>query len=162
MNFKSFTGRVMEINDFSVQQNNSGSGCYKIFMVADREGSVVNFIIEPGTYFVDHVLVRVGDIVTGFYDADAPAPFIYPPQFRAIVMAKEKSGQFVKVDFFDHQLVSSDGSLKLNINRSTPILLENGQSFTGRPSNRELIVVYSNTTRSIPAQTTPHKVIVLC
>lgn len=162
MNFKSFTGRVMEINDFSMQQDYSGSGCYKIFMLTDREGSVVNFIIEPGTYFVDHVLVRVGDIVTGFYDANAPTPFIYPPQYRAIVMAKERSGQFVKVDFFDRRLVSSDGSLKLNLNRSTPILLENGQSFTGTPSDRELIVVYSNTTRSIPAQTTPNKVIVLC
>lgn len=162
MNFASFTGRVMEISDFSVQQNNSGSGCYKIFMVADREGAVVNFVIEPGTYFVNHVLVKVGDIVTGFYDLNEPVPFIYPPQYRAVVMAKERTGQFVKVDFFDRQLVSSDGELKLNINRSTPVLLENGQSFAGRPANRELIVVYSNTTRSIPAQTTPHQVIVLC
>lgn len=162
MNFESFTGRVMEMNDFSVQMNNTGSGCYKMFTVADREGAVVNFVIEPGTYFVDHVLVKVGDIVTGYYDADAPTPFIYPPQYRAIVMAKEKSRQFVKVDHFNRQLVSSDGTLKLNLTRSTPILLENGQSFSGRPENRELVVVYSNTTRSMPAQTTPHKVIVLC
>ncbi|MCM3636652.1 hypothetical protein M3152_02885 [Sporosarcina luteola] len=162
MNFRFFTGRVMEISDFSIRQDDQGSRCYKLFMVADREGSIVNFVIEPGTYFVDHVLVKVGDIVTGFYDANAPTPFIYPPQYRAVVMAKERSDQFVKVEFFDQNLVSSDGSLKLNLNRSTPILLENGQSFAGIPANRELIVIYSTTTRSIPAQTTPHKVIVLC
>ncbi|MCM3744012.1 hypothetical protein M3193_07625 [Sporosarcina luteola] len=162
MNFRFFTGRVMEINDFSIQQDDQGSGCYKIFTVADREGSVVNFVIEPGTYFVDHVLVKVGDIVTGFYDANAPTPLIYPPQYRTVVMAKERADQFVKVDFFDRNLVSSDGTLKLNINRNTPILLENGQLFAGSPANRELIVIYSTTTRSIPAQTTPHKVIVIC
>jgi hypothetical protein len=68
----------------------------------------------------------------------------------------------VKVDFFNYQLVSSDGSLRLNISPDTRILLENGQLFNRNPANRYLVVVYSATTRSIPAQTTPSQIIVMC
>ena len=100
--------------------------------------------------------------VTGFYDADAPVPLIFPPQYRAIVMTIDSPYQSVKVDFFNRQLESSDGSLKLNISPSTQILLENGQLFNRNPANRNLIVVYGATTRSIPAQTTPYQIIVMC
>lgn len=162
MNFQSFSGRVRAINDFFTMPNDPAAGCYKMFSVVDRQGAVVNFVVEPDTYFVDHALVNVGDRVIGFYDADAPAILIYPPQYPAIVMAKEEEGRFVKVDFFNEQLVSSDGNLRLNISDQTAIRLENGQAFTGNLGNRNLVVVYSATTRSIPAQTTPSQVIVLC
>jgi hypothetical protein len=161
-NFLSFTGRVMRIDDFSIMPNDPESGCYKLFSLTDRDGSTVNFVVEPATYFVDHVKVKVGDVVTGFYDADAPVPLIYPPQYRAAVMAKEHPNTFVKVSFFNSQLISSDGSLQLNLSRQTDIVLENGQDFNGNPANRDLIVIYGATTRSIPAQTTPFKIIVLC
>ena len=68
----------------------------------------------------------------------------------------------MKVSFFNSQLLSSDGSLRLNIAPSTQILLENGQLFNRNPANRNLIVVYGATTRSIPAQTTPSQIIVMC
>ncbi|GEN83776.1 hypothetical protein SLU01_20880 [Sporosarcina luteola] len=162
MDFQSFSGRVIRIDDFPGRHNDPLTGCYKLFTVQDRNGSVVNFVIEPETYFVDHALVKVGDRVTGYYDANAPAPLIYPPQYRTIVMAKDRSNQFVKVDFFNNQLISSDGSLKLNLSRDTEMVLENGQAFTLYPANRDLVVIYGATTRSIPAQTTPNKIIVLC
>ncbi|MFC5603796.1 hypothetical protein [Sporosarcina koreensis] len=161
-NFLSFTGRVMGIEDFPIVQNNPQSGCYKLFSLTNRDGSIVNFVVEPTTYFVDHVKVKVGDIVTGFYDANAPAPLIYPPQYRAIVMAEDNPNYFVTVSFFNSQLLSSDGNLKLNLSRQTEIILENSQDFNGNPANRNLVVIYGATTRSIPAQTTPYKIIVLC
>ncbi len=122
----------------------------------------VNFVVSPTTYFVDHVMVTVGDRVTGYYDGNAPIPFIFPPQYRALVMVKDNQNQNVKVDYFNEQLVSSDGQLRLNISPFTQILLTNGQSFTRNPANRNLIVIYGPTTRSIPAQTTPYKIIVWC
>jgi hypothetical protein len=106
--------------------------------------------------------MALGDMVTGFYDANAAVPLIFPPQFRAIVMAKDELYQNVKVDYFNDQLVSSDNSLKLNIAPWTQIVLENGQYFTRNPANRNLIVIYGATTRSIPAQTSPYKIIVMC
>lgn len=130
--------------------------------VFDGTGRQVNFVIEPRTYFVDQAMVGIGDQVTGYYDADAPVPMIYPPQYRALVMVKETGSQMVKVDFFNSQLISSDGMLKLNLSPGIPILLENGQMFTKSPANRNLIVVYGPATFSIPAQTTPYRIIVLC
>ena len=162
MNFLSFSGVVTMISDFWIGANDDGGGCYQLFSVDNGSGNSVNFVVSPDTYFVDHSMISIGDKVTGFYDADAPAPLIFPPQYRAIVMVKEEPNQNVKVSFFNNQLVSSDGSLKLNLSPNTPILLENGQLFTRFPANRNLIVTYGATTRSIPAQTTPFEIIVIC
>lgn len=160
-NFKSFTGIIETIDDFFTE-NPDKVGCTKLMSVESSDGNIVNFVVTPSTYFVDHAMVKVGDTVTGFYDANAPVPLIFPPQLRPFVMAKDTQGQNVKVDRFDKNLVSSDNQLKLNIAPSTEVLLENGQSFTGSLENRNLIVIYGPSTRSIPAQTTPYRIIVMC
>ena len=77
-------------------------------------------------------------------------------------MVKESPYQNVKVDFFNSQLISSDGQLKLNLSPYTSITLKNGQVFSRSIENRNLIVIYGPTTRSIPAQTTPYRIIVWC
>ena len=159
--FQSFRGTVTAIDDFWTGLGGS-PGCTKLMTVRDQNRRIVNFVVTPDTYFVDHARVSVGDTVTGFYDMTAPTPAIYPAQLRAIVMAKAHRGQNVKVDFFNDRLISRDGSLQLNITPSTQILLRNGQPFTGNPGNRDLIVVYGASTRSIPAKTVPDKIIVMC
>ncbi len=159
--FQAFNGTVTMIDDFSIGQNNE-VGCYKLISVDDGYGATVNFVVAPTTYFVDHVMVTVGDRVSGYYDANAPVPLIYPPQFQALVMARDTAYQTIKVDHFNRQLESSDGTLRLNIGPHTRILLENGQAFTASIGDRNLIVVYGATTRSIPAQTTPTSIIVMC
>jgi hypothetical protein len=159
--FGSFYGIITMISDF-LTGDEEAAGCNKLISVRNREGSIVNFVVTPATYFVDHAMVAVGNVVIGFYDANAPVPLIYPPQYRAIVMAKVTQNINVKVDFFNRQLVSSDGTLKLNIGPFTKIILENDQAFTGNPANRNLIVVYGAATMSIPAQTTPYRIVVMC
>lgn len=161
-NFQSFYGIVTMIEDFLIDQTAGKDGCYKLISVEDGNGSLVNFVVEPCTYFVNQEIVTAGDMITGFYDADDPVPLIFPPQFRAIVMAKNTNFANVKVAYFNNELVSSDNTLKLNIAPYTQILLRNGQPFTRNPANQNLIVIYGPTTRSIPAQTTPYKIIVLC
>ncbi len=160
--FLSFRGKVTMINDFIIGQNGESEGCYKLVSVENETGASVNFVVSPNTYFVDHVVVAVGDKVTGYYDGNAPVPLIYPPQYRALVMVKESPYQNVKLDYFNSQLLSSDGLLKLNISPFTQIVLKNGQPFTKNPANRNLIVIYGPSTKSIPAQTTPYKLIVWC
>lgn len=150
------------INEFATGANGEGEGCYTLMSVDNGFGTSVNFVVSPSTYFVDHEMVAVGDSVTGYYDGNAPVPLIYPPQYRALVVVKDHPYQNVKVDYFNSQFESSDGQLRLNISPYTPILLANGQVFSRNPGNRNLIVVYGPTTRSIPAQTTPYKIIVWC
>ncbi|MCL1697690.1 hypothetical protein [Lysinibacillus sp. BPa_S21] len=162
VNFQSFRGVVTQIDDFPIGQNGDKEGCYKLMTVEDRTQGIVNFVVSPSTYFVNQEIVNPGDQVTGYYDGNAPVPLIYPPQYRALVVVKDNYNQNVKVDFFNNQLVSSDGQLQLNLSPYTLILLKNGQPFSKSPSNRNLIVIYGPTTRSIPAQTTPYKIIVWC
>ncbi|HPT87352.1 MAG TPA: hypothetical protein PL004_05815 [Bacillota bacterium] len=159
--FQSFTGILTMIGDL-VTGDERNSGCIKIMTVQNETGNVVNFIVTPTTYFVNHATVAVGDRVIGFYDANAPIPYIYPTQLQALVMAKVDKKRNIKVDYFNSQLISSDGTLQLNPSPSTRIILENGQRFTGNLANRDLIVLYGATTRSIPAQTTPDKIVVMC
>lgn len=160
--FQAIHGTIIMISDFLMSGQEELAGCSKIMSVEQEEGTIVNFIVEPTTYFVDHAMVQLGDRVIGFYDANAPVPLIYPPQFQAIVMAKETPYYNVKVDYFNSQLASADGQLKLNLTPWTQIELQNGQAFNKMPVNRYLIVVYGPSTKSIPAQTVPFKIIVMC
>lgn len=160
--FAAFSGTVTRIEDFYPGQDNASAGCYKLMSLESVDRGPVNFMISPITYFVNHEVIEVGDEVTGFYDANAPTILIYPPQYPAIVMAKNRRTQNVTVDYFNNQLISSDGNLKLNIAPYTELILTNDQIFNRYPRNRNLIVVYGPTTFSIPAQTTPYKIIVLC
>lgn len=161
-NFYSFQGTIMEITDFNTGQNGNNEGCTKFFTLVNELGNIVNFVVSPSTYVVDQETLVVGDRVTGYYDGDAPAILIYPPQYQALVIVKDNPNYNVKVDYFNNHLVSSDGQLQLNLSPDTQILLTNGQYFLNFPGNRDLIVTYRYTTRSIPAQTTPYRIIVLC
>lgn len=160
--FFSFRGTVTSITEFFIGANGEGEGCYTLVSVASGADASVNFVVSPDTYFVDHAMVAVGDQVTGYYDGNAPVPLIYPPQYRALIMVKESPYQQVKVDYFNNQLLSSDGQLKLNLSPYTSITSRNGQVFSHSIVNRNLIVIYGPTTRSIPAQTTPYRIIVWC
>lgn len=162
INFQSFRGYVSQIQDFRIDPNSDNTGCDQLISVTNGWGSIVHFISSPTTYFVDHEIIAVGDLITGYYDGDAPVPLIYPPQYQALVIVKESPYHHVKVDFFNEHLESSDGQLQLNISPYTQKLLTNGQLFLNNVSNRNLIVIYGFTTKSIPAQTAPYKIIVLC
>lgn len=162
MNFLSFTGIVTGIHHFETGMHGGMQNCTNLFIVENERREIVHFVIQPDTYFVNHETIKRGDRITGYYDANAPTILIYPPQLSAIVIAKESNQYFVKVSYFDEALVSDDGQLKLNISNETIIQLENAQQFQGSLANRNLIVIYGPTTRSIPAQTTPYKIIVLC
>ncbi|QAT39754.1 hypothetical protein [Clostridium sp. JN-9] len=160
--FASFHGTITMINDYPMSSSGKDAGCYKLMTVQNSSDDIVNFTVGPDTYFVYHITLSAGDNVTGFYDANAPAILIFPPQFKALVMAKDSAYENVKVDYFNDELISSDNSLKLNIAPCTTMLLENNQMFTGNPKSRNLIVVYGPSTKSIPAQTVPYKIIVMC
>ncbi|MBM7648194.1 hypothetical protein JOC78_001136 [Bacillus ectoiniformans] len=162
VSFNSFRGKITMISDFFTGQNGDGEGCYRLMTVEDKTGAIVNFVVSPATYFVEQEVVMLGDQITGYYDANAPVPLIFPPQYRALIIVKDRPNQNVKVDYFNSQLISSDGQLKLNPSPYTQTLLTNGQPLLRSPANRNLIAIYGPSTKSIPAQTVPYKIIVWC
>lgn len=159
--YNAFVGTLTMINELQGGAS-TPPGCYLIMTIEDENQSIVNFIVNRNTYFVNHVTLLVGDLVEGFYDVNAPVPLIYPPQFTAIVMNKVSDEYMVTVDHFNRELVNDSNTLKLNIGPETNILLSNDQSFQGDLYYRDLIVTYTFTTRSIPAITTPTQIVVLC
>jgi hypothetical protein len=159
--FNSFRGVVTGISDFFIQSGEA-DGCFKLMTVDNGLGSIVNFVVSPTTYFVNQETVAVGDRVTGYYDVNTPVVMIYPPQYQALIMVKDNPYYSVKVDYFNNQLLSSDGELKLNLSPNTSIILTNHQPFTKYPGDRNLVVIYGFNTMSIPAQTTPYQIIVWC
>lgn len=158
--FKAFHGKVINIEE--IKSSEYEDGCIKMISLQNEEGAQVNFILTPDTYVLNQEMLIVGDIVTGYYDVNAPTIMIFPPQHLALVMVKEHASQHVKVSYFNRELVSQDNQLKLNLLPNTQIVTANGQAFMARPMNRNLIVIYGPATKSIPAQTTPYYIVVLC
>ena len=126
------------------------------------DGNIVNVVVSGDTTVVDNVRLRPGMRIAAFYDTNLPTPAVYPPQYRAELVTTVRRGQQVMLDYFDDSLASADGSLKLNIGPMTNVETLNGQRYTCSPENTELLVYYTATTFSIPAQTTPQRVIVMC
>jgi hypothetical protein len=153
--FGSFTGTVVSISE---SEHVKGM---KYYAVENEEKAPATIVVTSDTYILDNEEISVGSKITGYYNANAPMIMIYPPQYSTEVVVVEREDRNVKVDLFDTDYVSSDNSLKLNISVDTVIVSENGEVFTGELADRKLVVVYGPSTRSIPAQTTPEKIVVL-
>jgi len=153
--FGSFTGKVISISE---SEHVKGM---KYYTVENEEKAPAIIVVTSNTYILDNEEINVGSTITGYYHANAPMIMIYPPQYSTEVVVVEREDRNVKVDLFDKDYVSSDNLLKLNISDDTVIVSENGEAFTGELADRKLVVVYGPSTRSIPAQTTPEKIVVL-
>lgn len=148
-------GVIQNISEFD---NNC---CMQEVTIRNSDG-IQNFIVSPDTYVISEVRLRVGMNVTAFYDADLPIPLIFPPRYQAIFIGRRNPQETLYAGQFDRSLTSLDGALQLNIGRSTEIVTSNGQPYNCSLEAQTLIVYYTTTTRSIPPQTTPRKIIVVC
>lgn len=156
-----FIGRITAIAPM-MSNNRRDNGCTQLMTVEAQDGSAANFVVSPSAYVVHGVTMFEGMNVVMFYDAEAPVPLIYPPQYNAVIMAEDVRGENIVAGFFDRNLTNAEFSLRLNIGINTQLITMNGQTFTGSPAGRNLIVLYGASTRSIPAQTTPDTIIVMC
>ncbi len=159
--FGSVSGTIVELVPTRVG-NRRADGCMLFVTVEDMDGNTVNFLVTPSTYVVDFETLAVGMQCTFWYSMEAPMPLIYPPQYNAVVAAGQKNGRMVNVGYYDTSLVNEDQTLQLNLDGSVEVRTTNNQHFQGSPANHNLVVTYDNSTRSIPAQTTPLKIVVLC
>lgn len=150
--FSSYSGVIEEIS------TRPGTDL-KIAVVDAGQDQIAHFVISPDT-FVSADL-KTGDQVTGYFDGSAPMIMIYPPQYAMEAVTVDDGKGFIHVARFGSDLVSDDNYLKLNLDKATPIVTQEGSPYTGSLTDRDLAVFYQTATRSIPAQTTPLKVVVL-
>ncbi|PIC57485.1 copper amine oxidase [Sporosarcina sp. P12(2017)] len=109
------------------------------------------------------VELKKGDKVSAYTHADKPMVMIYPPQYTpdAVIVEKDEANTAV-VGIFDDELVDPYLKLQLNVEDSTDISSASGNKVNADDlKGKDLLVFYKETTRSIPAKTTPEKVVIL-
>lgn len=154
-------GTIVEMSPVR-RGNGRADGCTVFAAVEDENGNPVNVLLTPVTYVVDFETLSVGMNCTFWYLADAPMILIYPPQYNAAVAAVNRNGRMIDVSRYDRRLVNQEQTLQLKLDGSVEIRTANNQYFQGSPAEHDLVVVYESSTRSIPAQTTPGEIVVLC
>lgn len=172
-NFLSFTGTIIEILD-EPESTNDEFEMFTIIIEDDEQGIAI-FNIFNNTFILGEAPV-VGQSATGYFLAMGPMPLIYPPHYNIVVLSTLQEedlftetdsrlvSQNIKVDLFmetDGQLISIDNMLQITIGDETVIEDTFGEQFTGDLAGRNLVVLYGVSTRSIPAMTTPDRIIVL-
>ncbi|MBE6012747.1 MAG: copper amine oxidase N-terminal domain-containing protein [Lachnospiraceae bacterium] len=100
-----------------------------------------------------------------FSRSDAPVGTSLPPlmsSYAIFAVGPEETAKSVAVDFFDEKGLSAGNTLKLNVSQATKIFDLEGNTLTAEDiKNKNLIVFYDATTKSLPPQTSPSKIIVL-
>lgn len=135
--------------------------CNSQMMSLTTDNGPVNFLLSSDTFVIDSTRLRPGMRVVAYYDSSRPVPLIFPPQYPAVLVAVLRPGEQVLLSRFDRNLVAQGQALRLNVAPNTAVRTLNGQNFTCRLGGRDLLVFYTITTRSIPPQTTPRKIVVL-
>ncbi|MGE7926500.1 stalk domain-containing protein [Lysinibacillus xylanilyticus] len=136
------------------------------YTVKEDENTNV-FVVNDDTLVYDNtgkeVKLQKGDKVTAYTYANKPMLMIYPPQYNPeVIIVETKEMGTVEVDFFNKELVNTDNTLKLNVGKETEILSLSGKKVKAEDlAEQHLLVFYTITTMSIPAQTPPSKVVVL-
>lgn len=154
-NFNSYAGKVKSIKESETQKGT------KIVIVEDKQGGEAHFNINEKTYFINNKEIKEGLSITGYYDATKPMIMIYPAQYTIDAVVVGDIKETVKVDLFDDNLISKDNQLKINVDKDTTVITEEGGKYKGKLNNKNLVVIYDIATKSIPAQTSPIKVVVL-
>ena len=148
-------GTIYEITSFA-------DNCCQQQVSLNTSSGPVDFILSSDTYVVNHEMLRPGMTIAAFYDPNQPVPLIYPPRYQAVAVTGLSDGENVAFNYFNQNLVASDNSLMLNVTASTQVVASNGETYSCSPGNNLLLVYYRASTRSIPARTTPDKIIVFC
>lgn len=161
-----FEGKITEINHgdntFSIKVMSDEKDPYNgmVFHINEK----VVLLNDETKDFVSKDTLKKGDLVSGYYGKDTIMALSMPPQLSpdVIIVKESKEPSFIKVDKFNKELVSSDNQLKINQSEDTIIVDKDGNKVEKENIvDKDLIVFYTISTRSIPAQTTPEKIVVM-
>ena len=115
---------------------------------------IINVVVTGETIIIDNVRLRTGMRIAAFYDANLPVPAVISAcSTRAELITSLRRNQQVILSYFDHSLTSDDNTLQLNIGPDH----KRGHRAMASPicaarKNSELLVYYTTSTFSIPAQ----------
>lgn len=160
---------VVEIGDEMIQTTTDVNA-------ADDFENTINFVPTQDTLVYDSQGnklslsdLKKGDLITVYTGIYTPTPMIMPPQFQAeIIIIENASAEkpcFTWADTFimdgEGMLTGAGETLTLTIDDSVNVVDRDDAETKVALENMDLLVFYDSSTRSIPAQTTPLKVVVL-
>lgn len=165
-NYIEFTGKITKIDKedgrFSILAENDLENAMDK-LVAHLSGDVV-LLDEETMDFISMEDLQEGMEVSIYYEKDTMMMLSYPGQLspNVVVVKSENKDVNIKIDKFDKELVSDDNGLKLNLNDQVELVDLKGNKIEKEDlANKDLVVFYTVSTRSIPAQTTPQKVVAI-
>lgn len=138
----------------------------------DDEANTVNFTVSESTLVYDNAGnkktvadVKENDVVTVYTGAYEPTVLMLPAQYNAnvIVINSEEAGN-VDVDTYlagEEGITNAAFTLNVNVAEDTKVVDTEDKEYTDSLENKDLIVFYGESTKSIPAQATPVKVVVI-
>lgn len=141
----------------------------------ENQEYVINYMLMDDTLIFDQTGkllspadVKEGSLLAVYAGAYTPAPMIMPPQYQASIIilldAEVEEPGFTCADTFvmvDGMLTGTGNTLALNLTEDVEIVDQEGNPTQEELENKDLLVFYGASTRSIPAQTTPSKIVVL-
>lgn len=159
-----YTPTVGTVTNIDYQSGSSfpSGGCFVLFSVQSEDQGQIQVSLPANAYVLNLHQFKIGDRATFFYNPNAPMPMIYPPRYQAVAAAYTPHGTTAALDMFNERLTNSDNTLTLTPTWNTPVTLPNGQTYANDPGGHLLLVTYTATTRSIPAQAIPEQVVVFC
>lgn len=113
---------------------------------------------------VDEKALKEGMMVTSFSHKNTPVAESMPPQStpNIILINQGEDTATVNVSKFNEDLVNVENTVKILIEEKTEMVNQAGEKVEKEDLvNRDLIVFYSISTKSIPAQAPAHKIILL-
>lgn len=137
----------------------------------DSNDQEVSFVIGSDTLVVDSegkaAEIKDGMQFTTYTYWNEPTVLMLPPRYNPAVVVVENgigdkantAGAFKKDD--SGRFVNSENTLSITDGENTEIVDRKGNKFEGDLDGKDLLVFYKFSTRSIPAQTTPEKIIVI-
>ena len=159
-----YEGKIVEIK-------NDGDKLSMLIKADDDEYGLILHINEDVILlnhktkdFTDKDKLKEGMTITAYYAKYTPMLLSLPGQLTpgVIVVKESEEPSFIKVSGFNEDLVSGENDLKLNISEDTVIVNKDGEKVEKEDiKDKDLIVFYTASTKSIPAQTTPEKIIVI-
>lgn len=154
-----------------VESITENDGYTAISLSNDDMGLVCNV---PSSAFVidqaDQKVLSVQDLETGMevaaiLDNQSPMTLSLPPMTNGVIgFVKLAAPGFTDLSIYDDTLTNAENTLQLNIGSDTQILDANlsKRLYTAEDlKGSECLVLYTVSTRSIPAQTTPQFVMIL-
>lgn len=156
------SGKVSSIKDVGdytrIEITNDDMGM--VFNVEDAK------VIDQSTSTYKNISdIQVGMEITAVLPNNSPMTMSLPPQTSSakLFVINSEAGS-VDLSVYNEELTNAENTLKLNVGEDTIIndIRGSKKEFTEKDlENKELLVLYSVATRSIPAQTNPEMVVIL-